>query len=141
VSCEIYRLDLEWYIVVVLVFGLYPFLDQKAERPLSESPAPPPDATPLARAFRDACVQLTPELEVAFVETSERSHLLQFVADHEASVASFDGDALLNQGHSLVYLTDQFDYHIAATSTGRPRDELAVDGGQILFNGTGQRRW
>ncbi len=137
-DCEAHVLDLDAYTGLVLAFELNQFLDQRAE---AEKLGDGPDATPLARAFRTACVALGEDLDVAFVQTRPVDHLLRHVADREFDVLTADAPGLVAQGLPLLYLSDGYADGIEPVLARAPRDELPVPDGRLIFAGTGAHRW
>jgi hypothetical protein len=137
-DCEAHVLDLDAFTVLVLAFELGQFLDQQAEAGRAGTD---PGAAPLARAFRNACVALGPELDVALVQTRQTQHLLNFVAEREFAVLTGDSAGLLADGFPLLYLSAPFAVGIEPVLARQPRDELPVTGGRLIFRGTGEDRW
>jgi hypothetical protein len=142
--CEAYALDLADFTVLVLAFEQNAMLAQRAEDPVGAAEGlvgeSPPDATALARAFRDACAAL-PELDVAFVQTHRRYDLLRFVADQSFAVLTVDVPTLLGEGLPLLYLSEGFALD-ADTLVNRSRhDELPITDGRLIFASTGRDRW
>ncbi|GFJ91840.1 hypothetical protein [Phytohabitans rumicis] len=123
-------LDLDEYTVLVLAFEQYDLVDQQDL-----------DEPPVVRAFREACAALTPDLEVAFMQTRRVHDLLRHVADREFDVLTVDGEALLHQRFGLLYLAGKLDYGVEPRLTVAPRDELPITGGRLFFGGSGQHRW
>jgi hypothetical protein len=112
-SCEVRLLDLEENCtVLVLAFEEHAYRDQ--------------DGQEVQEAFRNACAGLAPDLDAAFLHVRRVPTLLQAVVDRAYDVVTIDGDALVDQGFDLLYLTDKMDYGVA------PRDELPVIGGHLF---------
>jgi hypothetical protein len=134
-DCEAHVLDLARFTVLVLVFDQTRLMDQIAEVAAAGSGG---DQTPLAQAFRTACLALGDDLDVAFVQTRQTHHLLRFVEGRELAVLTADSAALVAEGLSLLYLSEAF-----AAGVERPagRDEMPVGGGRLVFAGTGADRW
>lgn len=137
-DCEAHTLDLDGYTVLVLAFDLNQFLDQRIE---SEKLGDGPDTSPLARAFRTACVALREDLDVAFVQTRPAHHLLRNLADHEFDVLTADAPKLVAEGFPLLYLSEGYADGIEPVLSRLPRDELPVPDGRLIFAGTGAQRW
>lgn len=112
-SCEVRLLDLaEGTTVLVLAFEQHAYREEGGPQVLE--------------AFRSACAALAPDLDVAFLHAQRVPSLLQAVVDRAYDVVTVDGDALVDQGFELLYLTDKMDYGVA------PRDELPVNGGHLF---------
>jgi hypothetical protein len=134
-DCEAHVLDLDHFTVLVLAFDRMRLIDQFAE---VEAAGGGSDRTPLAQAFRNACLAFTTDLDVAFVQTRPTHHLLRFVAEQELPVLTADSGALVGEGLSLLYLSEAFASGVAPDAA---RDELPAGGGRLLFAGTGADRW
>jgi hypothetical protein len=135
-DCEAHVLDLPHFTVLVLAFDHTRLMDQIAEvQGLGNGNGT--DTSPLAQAFRTACLALAADLDVAFVQTRQTHHLLRFVAEQELKVRTADSAALAAEGLSLLYLSEAF----ASGVSLEARDELPVGGGRLVFAGTGAQRW
>jgi hypothetical protein len=135
--CEAHVLDLPEFTVLVLAFEAVAFQEQQEEVARAGDG---PGASPLAQAFRNACTALTPDLEVAFVQTWQPRDLLRLVADQEFAVLTLDSGALVDQGFGLLYLNAPLAENVAPL-LGGDRDELPIQGGRLVFAGTGLGRW
>ncbi len=149
-GCEVHVLDLEDYTVLLLAFEEAWFEDQQAAAKEHADPrlAEPLTTTteelvlnafPLARAFRDACAALQPDLRVAFLQGTSLPDLDRWVARHEDAVLTFDTVGLLDEGLALLYLGDGYVDFLPPALPGQ--DELTVPGGRIFFRGSGADRW
>ena len=135
--CEAHVLDLAEFTVLVLAFEAIAFQEQQEEVARAGDG---PGASPLAQAFRNVCTALTPDLEVAFVQTWQPRDLLRLVSDQEFAVLTLDAGALVDQGFGLLYLNAPLAENVAPL-LGGDRDELPIQGGRLVFAGTGQGRW
>lgn len=92
----------------------------------------------LAHAFRDACQALEPT--AGFVASQPMHELRGELLDHADDVAHGDLLSLTGAGFGLVYLRDPVP-GLDALIGLRPRDELPVAPGRLLFGGKGPDRW
>jgi SUKH-3 immunity protein len=137
-DCEAHVLDLDQHTVLVLAFELTRFVDQllEAERTGTDS-----TEIPLALAFRQACVALTDDLDVAFAQTRQTHHLLEFITEHEYEVLIADATGLYAEGLPLLYLSEAYASGISGLLEEKLRDEMPAVGGRLIFGGTGEARW
>jgi hypothetical protein len=111
-----------------------------AARPLDLPEALPLDddpSLPIAAAFRDACLALSPEVGVFLTRPGlpDRPDPIEALYSH---VLGIDGDALAHAHVGLLYLDARFADGVAA-SPGR--DVMPASPGRLLFAGRGQARW
>lgn len=137
-SCEAHVLDLDEFTVLVLSFEQSEFLRQREDAGEDDELV---DQTPIAQAFASACTALSPDLEVAFVQTRLEHNLLEFVAGFEFDVLTLDSMSLLSAGLPLLYLRDSAALELEDVMRREGRDELPVPGGRLIFRGTGGDRW
>jgi hypothetical protein len=137
-QCEAHVLDLAEFTVLVLAFESRDFVEQKLE--VARTGGEDPGASPLAQAFRNACILLGHELEVAFVQTWQANDLLALVAQFEEAVLTMDASPLVNEGFGLLYLRSPLDQQVAGR-LAEGHDELPIPGGRLVFDGTGPQRW
>jgi hypothetical protein len=136
-SCEGRVIDLPTTTVLLIVFNEDAYHSQLAEH---QEPHPDsPDAMPLAGAFRQACVDLQPDLRVGLVQTLRPAQLDRWVTGFEEAFQRHLTQDFLAEPLSMLYLDDDF-------AQGLPvqpgRDELTVpNGARLFFAGTGVHRW
>jgi hypothetical protein len=134
-DCEAHVLDLPEFTVLLLVFEHRDLIRQLVD---VERLADAPDATPLARAFQQACFGLRSDLDVAFVLTSPVHRLDRRVAAREYDVLTAATWDLIDARFPLLYLSDA--YADGVPSQLPDRDELPLPGGRVIFSGSGPAR-
>lgn len=143
VYCEVHVQDLPGHTVLLLVFGQNDVIGQLQNSGSDE--LPPPDVMPLARAFRNACAALTPELSVAFLQLTRQYGIRPFLAERDMDALTFDVASLLRDNFSMLYLTDQalhdLDGALDAALTSSPRGRVPIDGGRIVLGGPAAGFW
>lgn len=92
----------------------------------------------LATAFREACLALRPE--VAFVASQQLHDPPAELRAYADDVKHHDMLSLTGSGLGLVYLRDPAPSLDDALAV-RPRDELPVAQGRLVFAGKGPNRW